>query len=129
MIYEDLKYDIIDRCFSTKEAFLLEEATARDVDAMYLLGILYFESDEERKQDSYNWFLRASEQGQADATYYLGNFYAYPFGFGVVKASDTKAIEYWSKAIELGSAKAMCELGWRYRQGWNSIEKNEEKAV
>ena len=127
MMYEDLKYDINDECFSTKEEFLLEKAMAGDADAMYLLGVLYFEGDQE--QDAYDWFLKASEKGQADATYYLGNFYSHPMGFDVVEPSDEKAVEYWLKAVDLGSTKAMCELGWQYRQGWCNIEKNEKKAI
>ena len=126
-MYEDLKYDINDECFFVKEDFLLGKSEEGDVDAMYFLAVLYYEND--REEDAYEWFLKASEKGQADATYYLGNFYSHPTGFEIVESSDEKAVEYWSKAVELGSAKAMCELGWQYRQGWGVIEKNEEKAI
>ena len=33
------------------------------------------------------------------------------------------------KAAELGSAKAMCELGWQYRQGTVALEEDHTKAI
>lgn len=127
MLYEDLKYDLNDECFSAKEDFLLEKSCENDIDAMYLLALLYYENGNEK--EAYEWFSKAAENGQPDAMYYLGNFYAHPCGFDVVENNESYAIEYWLKAVELGSAKAMCELGWRYRQGWGDIEQDEEKAV
>ena len=127
MLYEDLKYELDKECFSAKEEFLLKKSRENDIDAIYLLALLYYENGNDN--EAYEWFSKAAEKGQADAIYYIGKFYEHPRGFEIVEPDDNKAIEYWLKAVELGSAKAMCELGWRYRQGWGVIEKDEEKAV
>ena len=73
--------------------------------------------------------LQSRKKGQPDATYYLGNFYGHPMGFDVVEPSDEKKLDYWSKAIELGSARAMCELGRWYRQGGLGIEKKRSNSL
>ena len=44
-------------------------------------------------------------------------------------AALEKAIEYFTKAAELGSAEAMCELGELYKQGAYGLERNFKKAV
>ena len=126
MMYEDLKYDMEEELFYSKEDFLTPKAKKGNADAMYLLGVLYFEGDQ--PEEAYSWFTKAAKKGQPDATYYLGNFYGHPKGFDVVEPSEQTMIEYWSKAVELGSVLAMCELGRRYRQGWG-VEKNEAQAI
>ena len=126
MMYEDLKYDMEEELFYSKEDFLTPKAKKGNADAMYLLGVLYFEGDQ--PEEAYSWFTKAAKKGQPDATYYLGNFYGHPKGFDVVEPSEQTMIEYWSKAVELGSVLAMCELGRRYRQG-RGVEKNEAKAI
>ena len=126
MIYEDLKYDMEEELFYSKEDFLTRKAKKGNADAMYLLGVLYFEGDQ--PEEAYSWFTKAAKKGQPDATYYLGNFYGHPKGFDLVEPNEQTMIEYWSKAADLGSPLAMCELGRRYRQGWG-IEKNEAKAI
>ena len=126
-MYEELIEGMQENSFCMKEDYLLEEANNGNVDAMYLLGKLNWESD--YVEDAFNWFSKAAEQGQADATYYIGNIYHHPTGLGLVEPSDEKAITYYQKAAELGSAKAMCELGWRYRQGTVALEKDPAKAI
>lgn len=126
-MYEELKEDLYESCFCEKEDFLLDRAHDGDIDAMYVLATLYYEDGQ--SNSAYEWFYKAAEQGQADATYYLGIFYWHPTGLGVVDPNNAKAIEYYLKAAELGSAMAMCELGWQYRQGTEAVEKNEAKAL
>lgn len=126
-MYEELKEGMYENSFCMKEDYLLEKANGGDIDAMYVLATLYYEDDQ--MFSAYEWFCKAAEQGQADATYYIGIFYWHPTGLDVVKPSNEKAIEYYLKAAELGSAKAMCELGWQYWQGTEAIEQNIEKAL
>lgn len=126
-MYEELKEGMYENSFCMKEDYLLEEANGGNIDAMYMLAVLYFEDCQ--MDSAYKWFSKAAEQGQPDATYYVGNFYYRPDGFDIVEPSEVKANEYYLKASELGSAKAMCELGWQYRQGTALIERNEAKAV
>ena len=72
MMYEDLKYDINEECLYSKEAFLIKKAKKGNADAMYLLGVLYFEGDQ--PEEAYSWFAKATKKGQPDATYYLGDY-------------------------------------------------------
>jgi TPR repeat protein len=126
-MYEELKEGLYENSFCMKEDYLISEANSGNIDAMYLLGSLYY--DDYQMDNAYKWFCKAAEQGQPDATYYIGNFYWHPDGWGVVESNEEKANEYYSKAAELGSAKAMCMLGWQYRQGTETIEINEAKAI
>ena len=126
-MYEELIEGMQENSFCMKEDYLLEEANNGNIDAMYLLGKLNWESD--YVEEAFDWFSKAAEQGQADATYFIGNFYWHPTGLGLVEPSDEKAIAYYQKAAELGSAKAMCELGRQYRQGTVTLEKDHTKAI
>lgn len=126
-MYEELKEGMYENSFCMKEDYLLEEANNGDINAMYLLAVLYF--DDDQMSSAYKWFCKAAENGQADATYYIGNFYWHPTGYNIVEPSDEKAVEYYLKAVELGSPYAMCEMGKWYRQGTVAVEKNTEKAL
>ncbi|MBQ8790289.1 MAG: sel1 repeat family protein [Ruminiclostridium sp.] len=125
-MYEELQEGMYENSFCMKEDYLLEEANSDNVDAMYMLAVLYFEDCQ--MNSAYKWFCKAAEKGQADAIYYIGNFYWHPDGWDLVEPSNEKAIEYYTKAAELGSAKAMSELGKQYLQGTVAVEKDEVKA-
>lgn len=125
-MYEELIYGMQESSFCLQEDYLLEEVNNGNVDAMYMLGKLYY--DDGQMDNAYKWFVEASEKGQADATYYIGNFYWHPIGWGLVEPSNEKAVEFYEKAAELGSAKAMSELGKQYLQGTVAVEKDDEKA-
>lgn len=126
-MYEELIEGMQENSFCMKEDYLLEEANNGNIDAMYLLGKLNWESD--YIDEAFEWFSKAAEKGQADATYFIGNFYWHPTGWGLVEPSNEKAIEYYEKAAELGSAMAMCELGRQYRQGTVAVEKDGAKGL
>ena len=125
-MYEELIEGMQENSFCMKEDYLLEEVNNGNIDAMYLLGKLNWESD--YIGEAFEWFSKAAEKGQADATYFIGNFYWHPTGWGFVEPSNEKAIEYYEKAAELGSAMAMSELGKQYLQGTVAVEKDEVKA-
>lgn len=125
-MYEELQSGIYESSFCMKEDFLIEEANTGNADAMYLLAKLYWKDDQIDK--AFNWFTKASEKNQADATYCLGNFYCHPTGWGVVESSNENAFLCYAKAAELGSALAIYELGYQYLQGI-IVEKDTEKAI
>lgn len=121
-MYEELKEGML----GWQMGYLEEQVADDNVDAMYLLGKLCWEND--YIDEAFEWFSKAAEKGQADAMYYLGNFYWHPTGWGLVEPSNEKAIKYYEKAAELGSAMAMCELGRQYQQGTVALEKDHTKA-
>ena len=80
------------------------------------LGCMYFEG-KDVEQDygkAAEWFLKAAEQGHANAQRYLG--YMYYHGKGV-EQDHGKAAEYWRKAAEQGIAVAQFNLGYAYDEG------------
>lgn len=115
--------------FDIKEEFLLEEANSGNVDAMLMLGKLHHHSDIGDFEKAFEWFQKAANAGCADAYFYIGAFYEHPQGLLVVEPSDEKAVEYYLKAVELGSTNAMYRMGDRYYQGWLSTPKDTEKGL
>ena len=99
------------------EEFLIPIAEEGDANAMYFLGNVYHTND--MHEEAYGWFESASELDHADATFFLGVYSQDPCGFDVVENDIEKAIEYYKKAVEMGSALAMCEMAGRYYQGWD----------
>ncbi len=115
-MYEEVKEGIYENSFYMQEEYLLEQANAGYIDAMYLLAKLYW--DEEQKDKALPWFRKAAEQDQADALCYMAFF----------ERDKEKALANYLKAIDLGSAKAMSELGQKYLQGQFPVEEDEAKA-
>ena len=97
-------------CFSAKEEYLLKLANENNVSAQLALAELYFYNDS--FDCAYTWFQKATENGSADALYYIGVYHHDSSGFGVVENSNEKALDYISKAVDAGSAKAMYYLGY-----------------
>ena len=70
-------------------------------------------------------YLKAAEQGDADAQYKLGK--RYEDGNGVEK-NEAEAAKWYLKAAEQGDATAQYELGHIYATG-KGVEKNEAEAA
>ena len=66
---------------------------------------------EESYEKAVEWYLKAAEQGLADARNVLGLMYKNGLG---VEQSYEKAVEWYLKAAEQGNADAQCNLGWMY---------------
>jgi TPR repeat protein len=80
------------------------------------------------KQDysqAYVWFLRAAEQGKADAEYCLGVLY--DNGNGVTQ-DNAQAAAWLRKAAEKGNALAQWALGLAYETG-EGVPKDEAQAA
>ena len=65
-------------------------------------------------------FIKAAEQGDAEAQFSLGNMYAEGQG---VPQDEQQAISWFRKAAELGFAPAQVNLGVMYTQG-QGVEQN-----
>jgi hypothetical protein len=117
---------------------LIEKAESGDSQTQYKLGKYYwgdgFIRDREKAE---RWFLKAAEQGLAEAQYSLGVLYNHAILFK--KSFDEKAqtwgkIEYWwLKAAEQDNTYAQYMLGVNYdnsNKDYHSvIIKDDEKAV
>ena len=71
------------------------------------------------------WYTKAAEQGNAEAQYILGVFYATGEG---VKKDLLRAGAWYLKSAEQGHAWAQCDLGFCYYEG-EGIRKDVEKAM
>lgn len=76
-----------------------------------------------------DWFIKASNAGDSDATNALGDFYAvssYARHVGVA-IDYKKAMKWYLKAAEQGNSHAMFSLSEMYRKG-QGVERSQEKA-
>lgn len=66
-----------------------------------------YETDEEKingeMEEAYKWYLKAAEQGYAEAQYTIGTFYE---NGTWVEQDDEKALEWYSKAMDQGNESA-----------------------
>lgn len=115
---------------------LLEDAKVGDPAAQNGLGVMYYTGEAISKNPSgqvlnndpelaAGWFLRAAEQGYADAQFNLGLMYAN--GEGIEK-DMAKAVELFKKAAEQGHVDAQNNLGAMYFTG-EGVDRDEKKAV
>ena len=77
------------------------------------------------KEEGLKWYLKAAEQGHAEAQYDLG--YCYYYGNGV-KQSYKEAAKWLRKAAEQGHAEAQYNLGYCYYNGYG-VERSYEEAA
>jgi TPR repeat protein len=77
------------------------------------------------KQKAVEWYRKAAEQGQAEAQFMMGDYYAKGEG---VPEDDEKAAEWFRKAAEQGYARAQCMLGNLYQSG-EGVPENRKEAT
>ncbi len=107
-----------------QERVLPNEATQEeDPNELYDKGYKFYLSEDYQKAVPY--FLKAAEQGHADAQNNLG--LCYYNGLGVTQ-NYTKVVTWYSKAAEQGHADAQFNLGVMYEYG-QSVVKNYTKAL
>lgn len=68
----------------------------------------------ESPQKSFNWYLRAAEQGRASAQFYIGYFYASGYG---IKKNVKLAFEWYTKAAKQNNPSALNNLAVCYEYG------------
>ncbi|MCQ2372707.1 MAG: sel1 repeat family protein [Phascolarctobacterium sp.] len=105
----------------------LQKASQGDVEALYQIGMYYFDdlNDElclpyKDNRKACKYFKMAAELGHISAQYELG--YCYKEGCGVERNID-EAVKWYRMVAEQGMAEAQYELAELYAQG-REIEKN-----
>lgn len=78
---------------------------------IYRQGLL---GNDESPKKSFNWYLKAAEQGRASAQFYVGYYYSSGYG---VKKNLTLAFEWYSKAAEQNNAAALNNLAICFEYG------------
>ena len=97
--------------------WLRKAAEGGDAVAQYNLALIYERGNGTPKdeKESIRWLTAAAEQNVVPALLDLGNFYMHPTAAAV--ADVDRAIPYYKKAAELGSARAQAILGTIYAKG------------
>ena len=102
--------------YAAYEPSLVERATAGDAEAQSKLAGRYWVGEGVEKNDklSFEWGLKAAQQGLASAEFHVG--YCYQWGRGVER-NDAEAVRWHRRAAGKGQAlaqdalAAMCEAG------------------
>ena len=123
-----VKGNIVDKNEQKSLKLYIDSAKIGYAPAQEKLGDVYRQgllgSDESPKK-SFNWYLKAAEQGRSSAQFYVGYYYA--SGYGVKK--DVKlAFEWYTKAAEQKSPAALNNLAICYEYG-RGVEIDLTKAV
>ena len=102
--------------YATAREELLPLAEEGNLDAQYLLGVMYKNGDggEENFVNAVFWLHAAAEQGNIGARYNLGIMYSR--GMGVIQ-DDVEAVHWWRLAAGQGDSRAQNNLGLMYQQG------------
>ncbi|MBQ4802654.1 sel1 repeat family protein [Aquimarina sp. MMG015] len=104
-----------------------ESAKKGNANAMFELCV-YFAQGIGVKEDikkSLDWCVKAAEKENIRAIYNLATYYA--AGYEHISKNTDKAIEYYTKAANLGHGKAAAQLSAMYTIG-DEVDKNEELA-
>ena len=95
----------------------------RDSDAQYNLRCYYGLGVEQNYEEAAKWYLKAAEQGNAEAQNNLGKCYGNGLG---VEQNYEEAAKWFRKAAEQGNTDAQTNLGHIYEE---SVEPDYEGAV
>jgi TPR repeat protein len=92
-----------------------------------MLGFVYTSGRgvDQDEAASFKWYLKAAQQGLADAQYAVS--YAYSNGVGVAP-DQTEAIKWLQKAAEQNHAESLFNLGNVYANG-DGVAKDQLKAI
>lgn len=102
--------------FKIKEQQLLEQISDDNAEAMYLLGLHYYNN--QRIAEACDWFEKASLLGHGDAYYYLGLFHETEAPTSEnEKHNLMQADIYYAIGTDCKSPKATCKLGKMYLYG------------
>jgi len=93
---------------SAKQGYAPAQKKLGDIYRQGLLG------NGESPKESFNWYLKAAEQGNSSAQFYAGYFYASGYG---VKKDVNLAFEWYSKAADQNSPAALNNLAICYEYG------------
>jgi len=79
----------------------------------------------EDKEKAFPWYLKAAEEGHAEAQFYVG--LCYSKGEGVLQDSD-KSFQWYMKAAEQGYPQAQFNVGYCYEYA-NGVMQDQDKAL
>jgi len=113
-----------DKDFYRAERILLPLAQGGYRKAQFMLGVLY-ESASNDRYKAVHWYLRAAEQGDANAQHSIGLAYARGLG---VKKNVPKAIKWWQAAGFKGNSDSQYNLGIIYATGSKGVKQDYIKA-
>ena len=101
--------------FATALSLWKKWADRDDTYAMNLIGLHYWQNDEERDMlQTYQWFLKSAELGHSQAQTALGHLYH--LGEGIPQ-DDAEALKWFLKAAEQNNQLAQTFLGEMYYDG------------
>ena len=89
------------------------------------LDIETFKKVGKSKRKAFEWYMKAAEQGHAEAQYNVGHFYYLGEG---CKGNGVEAIKWWRKSAEQGYVRAQYSLAGQYSLGFH-IPKNSKEAM
>ena len=117
--------------FETKEKQLLEQTANGNMEAMYLLGLHYYNN--EYMEKAYTWFDRAAHLGHGDSYYYLGLLYENASGYSWAKEKPVRnllqAAIYYAVGTDRKSAKATFKVGRLYLYGELDTPVDTQKGI
>lgn len=93
-----------------------QAAKAGDPQAMYDLGMWYYEGEGNAYAYAHEWLTKAAKKGRASAQYRLG--WMYERSEWVQQNEDT-AVSWYRQAADQGHPGARYVIGWRHRYGQN----------
>lgn len=100
-----------------------------DKEAQFRVGYWYEHGIGAKKDDSkaLHWYLKAAENGQLSAMFYLAGFYQ--GGRGGSKSNWDKALYWYSLSAERGVKESQYNMAFFYHRGRLGVEKNYDKAL
>lgn len=110
--YWTLETEQLTQARNNKQLALRQKALAGDMDALYELGMMYWEESEVRDQKlAVQLFQPAAQRGQAQAQYQLG--IALYLGLGITRDVEL-GLGWLRRAAEQGNVEAQQRLGMHY---------------
>jgi TPR repeat protein len=108
--------------------WLRQAAEGGDATAQYNLALLYARGDgiPKNEKESVRWLTAAADQNVIPALLDLANFYMHPPASTTEDVS--RAIPYYKKAAELGSARAQAILGTIFAKGMQGVPDYEQSV-
>jgi TPR repeat protein len=104
-------------CIAEGEVWITKAADAGHTNACITLGQMYYNGEGTRPQPkrAYQYWLRAGNEGIAEAQNLLGCFFF--FNKDDIECDPAKAAYWWKLAADQGSARAQSHLGHCYFEG------------
>ncbi len=113
---------------------LVSKAMAGAAEEQTKLGEIYEygQGVEKNQKSAVKWYMKAADQGNAEALNKLGEAYSDPFSWTDIPQSDELALKWFKRAAQKGNAEAMYNLGQMHSdnafRGCGTVGVNKEEA-